>query len=71
MGGIHATVLFDKLLKDHLVIDVIVRGEGEVTFLELIQHFIHLKPFSGIQGISYRQGNDIVHNEDSPMKIVR
>ena len=66
-GGIHATVLFDKLLKDHLVIDVIVRGEGEVTFLELIQHFIHLKPFSGIQGISYRQGNDIVHNEDSPL----
>ena len=67
LGGIHATVLFDKLLEDYGAIDVIVRGEGEITFLELARHFIHLKPFSGIQGISYRQGHHVAHNEDSPL----
>jgi len=67
LGGIHATVLFDKLLEDHGAIDVIVRGEGEITFLELARHFIHLKPYSGIQGISYRQGHHVVHTEERPM----
>ena len=31
LGGIHASVLYRKLLREHVAIDAIVRGEGEVT----------------------------------------
>ena len=67
LGGIHGTVLFDRLHGDYGALDVIVRGEGEITFLELVRHHIDLKSFEGIPGISFRQGHRVVHNEERPM----
>lgn len=64
MGGIHATVLSDEILKTQQDVDVCVRGEGELTFRELVLSVIAGRAFSGIEGISYRDGGMIIHNED-------
>ncbi|NQT22680.1 MAG: B12-binding domain-containing radical SAM protein [Candidatus Omnitrophica bacterium] len=52
-GGPHATAAAKHLL-EHCKADVCVRGEGEVTFVELIEHFEGKKPISEIDGIAYR-----------------
>ena len=49
-GGVHASALWYESLTDSMC-DVVVTGEGEVTFGEICQG----KPFSEIQGIIYRE----------------
>jgi anaerobic magnesium-protoporphyrin IX monomethyl ester cyclase len=57
VGGPHATA-DPKHVLDHCRADVVVRGEGEVTFCELIDHFSgDGKSLNEIDGISYRDGN--------------
>jgi len=67
LGGIHASVLYDRLLREHESIDAIVRGEGEITFLELARRFADSKDFDGIPGVSYRRAGRIIHNDDQPL----
>lgn len=47
-------------------IDIIVRGEGEQTFTELLRHYVGIDvvPFKEIKGISYRQGKEIINTPD-------
>lgn len=63
IGGLHATILPKDLLKDKNV-DVLVRGEGEKTFLELVQAFENNKNIAAIAGISYKETNGI--QKDTP-----
>jgi len=64
MGGIHATVMSDEILREHSHIDVCVRGEGEVTFKELIHCFVSGHPLSSVEGISHRERGKITYNKD-------
>ncbi|HEY3419490.1 MAG TPA: radical SAM protein [Methanomassiliicoccales archaeon] len=59
MGGYHPTAIPDELLSHHQV-DMIVRGEGEMTIRELVQK----GGPQGVKGVSYREGDKIVHNPD-------
>ncbi len=58
-GGRHPTFESEQILKRNEV-DIIVRGEGEITFRELITKG---NP-QCIEGISYRANGIIVHNPD-------
>jgi len=53
-GGPHATAADVSMLRRHPEIDVVVRNEGEVTFLELVNAILRGDRFTGIQGLSYR-----------------
>ncbi len=44
------------------LIDFIVRGEGEITFRELLRAIEAGSGFAGIAGLSYRNGTDFCHN---------
>ena len=57
-GGPHATALPEELLADGF--DIVVRGEGEYTMLELAQG----TKLSDIKGISFKSGDEIIHNPD-------
>lgn len=65
MGGPHATFQDKEILAQEKVVDVIVRGEGEETLLELAQ-----KPngtsLSGIRGITYRNDDQIIQTPARP-----
>jgi anaerobic magnesium-protoporphyrin IX monomethyl ester cyclase len=64
MGGIHATVLSDSILEKHKDVDAIVRSEGEISFLEVTRNFLRNMPFENIEGISFRNSGNVVHNRD-------
>lgn len=57
IGGCHATCDDMNMLKHF---DIVVRNEGEITFLEILQG----KRLGNIKGISYRKGSKIMRNAD-------
>jgi radical SAM superfamily enzyme YgiQ (UPF0313 family) len=50
--------------------DFIIRGEGEVTFCELLRALEKQHDFSMIPGLSYRDTNGFRHNPDRPVSIL-
>lgn len=64
LGGPHATLRPDEILKNTKDVDFIVNGEGELTFLELADALMtKTNNFSTVSGISYRHGNNILQND--------
>jgi radical SAM superfamily enzyme YgiQ (UPF0313 family) len=60
--------LAPEAYSDNGEIDAIVRGEGEITFRELLRAFESGGTgFERIPGLSYRKGNGFVHNADRPV----
>jgi len=66
MGGPHVTFDADNILRDNSHVDFIVRGEGELTCVELLENISSRSSLTHIKGISYRQDGRIVHNETRP-----
>ncbi|HQB30979.1 MAG TPA: radical SAM protein [Syntrophales bacterium] len=68
MGGMHATVLSGEILGAHPEVDVVVRGEGEDTFLELAERVLDGLPVDAVEGISGRSGGEVFRNADRPLR---
>jgi anaerobic magnesium-protoporphyrin IX monomethyl ester cyclase len=66
MGGAHATLLPEETMRAAPEIDYIVRGEGDLTSIELLQALQEKRPVENIAGLSYRKGDNIVHTADRP-----
>lgn len=62
-GGVHPTILPDEVIKNKEV-DVVVRGEGEYSFLELVQN---IDTLDKIKGITFRKNGNTIHNPDRPL----
>jgi len=60
-GGWHPTIMADQTL-NHELVDYIVRGQGEITFKELIWSLVENKDISNIQGLSYKKDGKKYHN---------
>ncbi len=69
LGGIHATFMYKQVLSEAPWIDVIVRGEGEEIFLNLISA-IHDQSWPNcrydIEGLAFRDGDQIVATKAAP-----
>ncbi|MBU1108367.1 MAG: DUF4080 domain-containing protein [Candidatus Riflebacteria bacterium] len=63
-GGPEVSFNSEWLMLHHAWIDYIVRGEGEVSFTELLLALISKSPTSGIAGITFRDGSHISSNPD-------
>ncbi|MBF0207649.1 MAG: radical SAM protein [Oligoflexia bacterium] len=64
-GGYHATSLGKELLEDVSEIDIVVRGEGEETFLELADLYINQQgSLDKISGITFLNMGKIQKNVD-------
>lgn len=66
MGGPHVTFAAEDTLENIQSVDIIVRGEGEDTFLELIKALEYGKDLTLIEGISFRDKDNIIHNSPRP-----
>ena len=60
VGGTHATILPEQVLKECNAIDFIVRQEYDFTVPELVLS----DDLSNVRGISYRVDGEIIHNPD-------
>ncbi|MCL6450237.1 MAG: B12-binding domain-containing radical SAM protein [Acetobacteraceae bacterium] len=58
VGGQHATFAFREMLGECPALDSVVRGEGEMTALELARAVLTGSPLEGIKGLAYRDGAD-------------
>ncbi len=63
MGGPHVTFTPELTMRECPCIDAIVRGEGELTFRELVDALDKGRPLRGILGLSYREENGKIRNE--------
>ena len=66
-GGQHFTATAQESLETYPEIDVIVRGEGEQTFAEIVQALTEKKSFARIKGVSFRHNGKIRHNPPHPL----
>ena len=61
VGGYHPTSVPDIMLS-HPQIDMVIRGEGEVTMKELVE----TGTSENVPGISYKKNGKIIHNAQRP-----
>jgi radical SAM superfamily enzyme YgiQ (UPF0313 family) len=64
-GGTHPTLLPGQTLENHLV-DIIVVGEGDYTFFELVEHLEKEKSLSDVKGLYYKKNNKIKRTPERP-----
>lgn len=70
VGGPHPTLCSQDILENIPEIDIIVRGEGELSFLNLVKAIDKKENLSGVKGISFRdgRGNIIENLPESPIQ---
>jgi anaerobic magnesium-protoporphyrin IX monomethyl ester cyclase len=66
LGGPHATFWDEEALQECPSLDVVVRKEGEYTFLELAQRLEAGKSFHDVIGTTCRKDGEIIKNPDRP-----
>jgi anaerobic magnesium-protoporphyrin IX monomethyl ester cyclase len=64
MGGCHVTFWDHEALETCQQLDVVVRGEGENTMLELAQRIEGGKDYYDVAGMTCRKGNSVIRNPD-------
>ena len=64
LGGPHATFMDEQVLSEDKSIDIVVRGEGEETLLDLTQNVSNHKNLNKIEGITYRNNGNIVRTSN-------
>lgn len=66
-GGWHASLATEQTLREPFV-DAIVRGQGELTLLELAQRIADGQDWHGVRGLSFKDADGkIVHEPERPV----
>ncbi len=67
IGNVHPTYCYEEILKDHhAYVDYIVRGEGEVTIVELMDVINAGGDVSQVKGLAYSDNGDITVTQARP-----
>jgi anaerobic magnesium-protoporphyrin IX monomethyl ester cyclase len=61
-GGWHPSLVPEQTLKPEFV-DGIVRGQGELTLLELVQRVAEGRDWHGVSGLSFKDSDGGIHHE--------
>lgn len=62
-GGYHPTLLPEQTIADPAV-DVVVKGQGEITFRELVDALVAGRTLTGVKGLVFKEDGRIVCNTD-------
>ncbi len=62
LGGPHVTFDANAILENNSWIDYIVRGEGELTFMEMLENLDSPSSLEHVKGISYRKHGKVHNN---------
>ncbi len=68
VGGRHFTCLAEEALKNLPEIDIVVRGEGEITFKEICDSVYNKISINEIRGVSFKEEGRIVHTPERPLE---
>jgi len=68
VGGVHFTPTAKNALEVAKGIDVVVRGEGEETVLEMLNCYFNKNDFKNVLGITYRnEEGKVIENKNRPL----
>ncbi len=65
-GGWHPTLLPEQTLQPEFV-DAVVRGQGELTFLEVVERLAHSENLEGVRGASHKKNGHVVNEAERPV----
>lgn len=68
MGGSHATIMYEQVLRNYPV-DYVVLGEGEITMLELVSALKNNMPVDDIKGIAFMKNGTV--NKTEPRQPIQ
>ena len=68
MGGPYPSMMGNRLLERHNVVDASMVGEAEFSFLELVKRLQDRKPLDAVNGLIFRKDNKIISNP--PLKPI-
>lgn len=68
-GGWHPSILPNKTVSSPFV-DIVVRGQGEITFTELVHKLENNLPLDDVTGITYKKNERIIENPDRPLEDI-
>ncbi len=68
VGGRHFGYLAQETLKELPEVDIVVRGEGEITMKEICDWKYKSKEIADILGITYNNGEEITNNPERPLE---
>ena len=66
-GSHHATFNAERILKKYPFVDIVVRGEGEHTSLEIARCLEKQRNLDKVEGVTFRKNGRIVSNPDRPL----
>lgn len=66
-GGYLPTYYDVRMLREAPFIDFVIRGEGEISFLNLLERLEKGEELNGLKGLTFRMGQEIVINEEQPL----
>lgn len=64
LGGAHATIEAESILRDNPCVDFVVRGEGEITLGQLVRALRGEYVIENVAGVSYRTSNQIAKSTE-------
>ncbi len=67
MGSLYATFNAERVLRKYPSVDIVARGEGEETVVDLVDTLTKGDSLKEVQGITFRQGDTIVSTPDRPL----
>lgn len=65
-GGWHVSLLPEESVRSPYV-DIVVRGQGERTFAELVQGLDEKRDLRDVRGIAFKEGGEVILTEDRPV----
>ncbi len=63
-GSHHSTFNAERILKKYPFVDIVVRGEGEYTSLEIAQSIEKQRDLDKVEGVTFRKNSKIVSTPD-------
>lgn len=70
LGGPEVAEDTRQILRENPAFDIIVRGEGEHVFSELVRVFVEGGDPASVKGITYRKGDEIIRTPDQDGSIL-
>lgn len=68
-GGWHPSLMPEQTLRDDFV-DVVVRGQGELTLLEVVRRVAETRSLDGVRGVSWKHDGQMVHEPERPVENI-
>lgn len=68
-GGYHPSILPEETVTEDYI-DAVVRGQGEITFLELVKRLERNLSLEGVKGVVYKRNGRIISTPDRPISDI-